>query len=288
MVRSNLKIQVCQWLGEAKALLSKNSSEPNSTVWALLCHVTSKPQAWLIAHPEFLISAHDVDFLNNSIKRIMRGYPLAYITNTKSFFGLDFFINSSVLVPRPETELMVTMANEWLNTNADYRSMAEIGVGSGCVSIALAKQIPTLKIMASDLSWPALMIAKININTFHLHNQISLIQSHLLTFTQYKFDLICANLPYIPSRQLDKLEVNRFEPRHALDGGEDGLLLIRECLQRSPNWLQKNGMALLEIEYHQEKLVVDLAHTYFPQKRIRVLKDLAQLPRLLVIDNYQK
>lgn len=272
-------------MSDARNRLLEKPSEPTSTLWALLSFFTGKPHPWLVTHPEFPISLRKVQKLNRAIERIEDGYPLAYIIGQQSFYGLDFFIDPAVLIPRPETELMVETALNWLLQHPDQRNVAEIGIGSGCVTIALAYHIKDLSITATDISWSALQNAKRNIAYHKLTDQIFLIQSDLLSSINNKFDLICANLPYIPSEELLNLEVSRHEPHIALDGGNDGLLFIRQVLENCSYWLATHGVLLMEIESHQENSVLSLANSMFAHKTIQVLSDLAKSPRLLVIEN---
>ena len=270
---------------DARNRIQERRSEPASTLWALLSFFTNKPQSWLIAHPEFHISYSKARMLNCAIDKLVEGYPLAYIIHRQAFYGLEFFINPSVLIPRPETELMVETAIAWLRANPNHRVAAEIGIGSGCVSISLAHHVKDLSITASDISWSALQVAKINIANYSLCDQIQLVHCDFLSGVFGKFDLIFANLPYIPNKELQHLEVSRFEPQIALDGGDDGLRVISNFLANSPRWLKTNGILLLEIESHQEKALLSQASSVFAQKSIRVLHDLAKFPRLLVVEN---
>jgi release factor glutamine methyltransferase len=207
---------------------------------------------------------------------------LAYLIGHWPFFGMDFIVNPSVLIPRPETELLVENALTWLHANPSQRSMAEIGIGSGCISISLSKQILDLQICATDISLAALNIAKQNILQHSLNN-ILLIQSNLLDCVSKKFDLICANLPYVPSPSLKFLPVCKYEPLLALDGGKDGLFYIRNFLRVAQSYLSGNSMLLMEIESTQKKAVMEIATLYFHDTSIQVINDLAHLPRLLIV-----
>lgn len=283
--RINPKIQTSQWMTDARNSLLEKPYEPVSTLWALLSFFTGKSHSWLVAHPEFPISFRKAQKLNHALERIKEGYPLAYIIGKQSFYDLDFYIDASVLIPRPETELMVETALNWLLQHPRQRNAAEIGIGSGCISISLAYHIKNLSITATDISWSALQIAKRNIAYHKLTNRICLIQSDLLSCDNFKFDLICANLPYVPRDELSFLEVSRYEPHIALDGGNDGLFFIRQLLENSINWLATNGVLLLEIESRQENSILSLASSIFPHRNIQVFCDLAKLPRLLMIEN---
>lgn len=208
--------------------------------------------------------------------------PLAYLIGHWSFFGLDFIVNSSVLIPRPETELLVEKARFWLNVNPNSHSMADVGIGSGCISIALSKYIPDLHIFATDISWAALQIARENIKRYSLTN-IFLIQSNLLDGIQEKFDLICANLPYIPARTLETLSVNQYEPHQALNGGENGLFFINSFISAATDYLTSQSILLMEIECSQKETVLEIAKHHFPHSSIQIFEDLAHLPRLLMV-----
>jgi release factor glutamine methyltransferase len=216
------------------------------------------------------------------LERLISGEPLAYLIGHWSFFGMDFIVNPSVLIPRPETELLVENALTWLHVNPSQRSMAEIGIGSGCISISLSKQILDLQIYATDISLAALNIAKQNMLKHSLNN-IILIQSNLLDCISKKFNLICANLPYIPSSSIQSLPVSKYEPLKALDGGKNGLLYIRKFLRVAQCYLSGNSMLLMEIESTQKKSVLEIATLYFRNSSIQVIDDIAHLPRLLII-----
>ncbi len=213
---------------------------------------------------------------------MISGEPLAYLIGHWSFFGLDFIVNPSVLIPRPETELLVENALTWLHANPSQRSMAEIGTGSGCISISLSKQIPNLQIYATDISFAALNIAKQNILQHSLNN-ILLIQSNLLDCISKKFDLICANLPYIPSLSIQRLPLSKYEPIKALDGGKDGLFYIRNFLRVAQGYLSGKSMLLMEIESTQKNAILEIATLFFRDTSIQVMDDLAHLPRLLIV-----
>jgi release factor glutamine methyltransferase len=207
---------------------------------------------------------------------------LPYLIGHWSFYGLDFLVNPSVLIPRPETELLVENALTWLRENPSKRSMAEIGIGSGCISISLSKQILDLQIYATDISFAALDIAKKNI-LLHSLNNILLMQSNLLDCISKKFDLICANLPYIPSSSLKTLAVSKYEPHQALDGGKDGLYYIRNFVNDAKSYLSGNSLLLMEIESTQKNAVLEIAEQCFRNSFIQIIDDLAHLPRLLII-----
>ena len=281
-IRSNTAIRISDWLKKAKEKLLLSPLEPISSIWVLLSHVQNKTKSWLTANPDAYISASQIQQLDDLLNQLISGVPLAYLIGHWSFFGFDFFVNSSVLIPRPETELLVEKALAWLCTNPSLRSMAEVGIGSGCISVSLSNQIPDLQICATDISLTALQVAEQNINRYSL-NKIFLVQSNLLDCFQKKFDLICANLPYIPSSKLDTLPISQYEPIRALDGGEEGLLIIKKFINAAPNYLAEKSLLLMEMESSQKEAMLDLANKYFRNSSIQVIEDLANLPRLLMV-----
>lgn len=281
-IRSNTAIRNSDWLVRAKEKLLLSPLEPVSSIWVLLSHVQNKTKSWLTANPDANISSSQIRQLDNLLNQLISGVPLAYLIGHWSFFGLDFIVNPSVLIPRPETELLVEKALAWLCTNPSLRSMAEVGIGSGCISISLSTQIPNLQICATDVSLAALHVARQNINQYSL-DKIFLVKSNLLDCIQKKFDLICANLPYIPSSTLETLSVSQHEPIRALDGGEDGLFFIKKFISAAPNYLAEKSLLLMEIESSQKEAVLDIANKYFRNSLIQVIEDLAKLPRLLMV-----
>ena len=280
--RSNTAIRNSDWLVRAKEKLLLSPLESVSSIWVLLSHVQNKTKSWFTANTDAYISSSQIRQLDDLVDQLISGVPLAYLISHWSFFGYDFIVNPSVLIPRPETELLVEKALAWLTTNPSRRSMAEVGMGSGCISISLSKQIPDLQICATDISWTALQVARQNVNQYSL-NKIFLVQSNLLGCILNKFDLICANLPYIPSSTLETLSVSQHEPIRALDGGEDGLFFIKKFISVAPNFLADMSLLLMEIESTQKEEVLEIAKISFPNSSIQILEDLAHLPRLLMV-----
>jgi release factor glutamine methyltransferase len=222
--------------------------------------------------------------MENLIGRRLGGEPLPYILGYWEFYGLEFQVTSQVLIPRPETELLVEEALKWLRAHPGRRRAADVGAGSGCISITLAQRVPDLRITALDTSRDALSVARHNASRLAPDRLIFLVQSDLLSAVNGPYDLVCANLPYIPSEILAGLEVSQHEPVLALDGGEFGLDLITRLLQSAPLWLADGGLLLLEIESGQGKIVPEIASQYLPQSRIQLLHDLAGHPRLVSIE----
>lgn len=279
----SLTIDVGEWLRSANLRLH-GVDRPAAEAQILLEAVLNLPRTVLITHPERILSTDEVQCLESMLLRRLAGEPLPYLLGHWEFYGFDLLVSPAVLIPRPETELLVVEAISWLQKNPTRRRTADVGVGTGAITIALAASIPDLSVVATDISRPALQLARRNIKRRDLAIQVLLAQMDLLTAIRGPFDLVCANLPYIPSAALNTLPVAKTEPRLALDGGLDGLDQIRRLLTDSPRWMAAGGCMLLEIEAGQGYSAPDLAHSILPKALVQVLPDLAGLPRLLCID----
>jgi release factor glutamine methyltransferase len=245
----------------------------------------NKSTSWILANPEHLLKKNEELRLNSSLSRLLSGEPLAYIVGSQSFFGVDFLVNPDVLIPRPETELLVEEAIRTTKSyGPNYKTLiADVGTGSGCIAVTLARQISNCEVIATDISFRALTIAKINLQKNEIEKQVHLTQTSLLKGIKTRFDLICANLPYIPTNTLKKLSDLKYEPNLALDGGPDGLKLIHFLLENVKNKIQPNGTILLEIESTQKQSILNTCNKLFPKARSTVLNDLAGHPRLAII-----
>ena len=211
---------------------------------------------------------------------------MAYIVGHKEFFGLDFTVSPEVLIPRPETELLVEEAIQML-TGKENPTIADVGTGSGCIAIALACHIPGAVIDAIDISPPALDVARQNAARHHVANRINFSTGYLLTPLKNPVDLIISNPPYVNREYLyastTMPEVGQFEPKIALNGGNAGLDVIQVLLAQSQEKLVSGGALLVEIGYDQGERVLNLARMYFPQARRAVKPDLAGFDRILII-----
>ena len=251
----------------------------------LLAHVLAKPRAWILAHPEVELEPPQFARLERLFERLEAGEPLPYLIGHWEFYGLDFEVTPAVLIPRPETEVLVERGIAWLRRHPSRRLAADIGTGSGCIAVAMAKHIPDLKVIAADRSWEALQVARRNAGRHNVTRQIHFVLDDLLSAASGPLDLACANLPYIPDEALASLAVSRYEPRGALSGGADGLASIRALIDDAPRWLSRGGLLLLEMQYDQGEAIARLAQSHFPGTQIEIIKDLAGLPRVVAIEN---
>lgn len=277
-------VSLGNWCIKALADINTLPDEPLSTIHVLIAYLLNKPSHFGISHPEYELTPSELDLLNSQLGQLVAGKPLPYITGKQEFYGLDLKISSDVLIPRPETELLVEHAISWLNLRQGHNQAADVGIGSGCIAISISKNNPEVSFIGTDISLKSLLIAKENLKTFKLNNQIRLIQTNLLSGIDCKFDLICANLPYIPTETLKELAVSIQEPLTALDGGKDGLDYINKLISQCKSKIRENGLILLEIDSLQYQPVIKLAQETFPYAKIVLINDLAGLPRLVTIN----
>jgi len=271
------------WLSARRALLP-HSDTPGLDAQLLLCEITKHDRAWLLAHPEAALDPSQVLAFSSALQRCLAGEALPYVLGWWEFYGRRFHVNNSVLIPRPETELLVEHALEFLARHADCDMALDVGTGSGCIAVTLAVELPELHLVATDLDKQALRTARTNAVQHGIEQRIRFVCTDLASGLSGSYDLICANLPYVPRAALADLAVAQREPRRALDGGVQGLELIRTLLMELPHLLAPGGRALLEIDEGQGDLVLQDARRVLPQAAVRILPDLAGKDRLLVID----
>lgn len=271
------------WLISARQQLTAVSETPLQEAQILLGQVLRQPRSFLLAHPERVLTTAEQVEARALLARRAVGEPLPYVLGHWEFYGLDFVLSPDVLIPRPETELMVAAALEWLCANPQRRRIADVGTGSGCIAVALGVHMAGIGVLAVDKSLPAMRIARKNIHRHGVDGRVLLAQMDLLSAVGSQFDLVCANLPYIPSGTVDGLAVARHEPRLALDGGADGLHLVERLLDDARRVTAPGGLLLLEIEAGQGESAPQRAHDRLPGAAIDLLRDLAGLPRLLRI-----
>jgi release factor glutamine methyltransferase len=264
--------------------LAPLSDTPAMDAQILLAHILGEPRPWIIAHSEASLSVSEISTLEKDLMRMEDGLPLPYLIGKWEFFGLAFKVNQAVLIPRPETEAMVEWVLKWIKSHPSRRLGIDIGTGSGCIAVSLLANTKDLVFIASDISPDALHLARQNAQIHHVAQRISFVQSELFPATCTRYDIICANLPYIPNKTLKSLPVYGREPTIALNGGRDGLKLIKPLIQTAPRYLAEGGILLCEIEAGQGKSVRSLAQKTFPGLNIQILPDLAGHDRLLIVD----
>jgi release factor glutamine methyltransferase len=252
----------------------------------LLAHVTGQPRSWILAHPETPLTPPQISKLEEALGELSAGKPLPYVVGHWGFFGLDFEVTPEVLIPRPETELLVEKALAWLEHRVDARSAIDVGTGTGCIAISLATRIHHLRLTATDISQRALDVAMRNAVKFSVADRIEFVCCDLLPPKDRTYDLIVANLPYIPTKTMESLPVYGREPSLALDGGSDGLDLVRRLVSLAPGYLSPGGMMLLEIEASQGVAALSLAYDTFTHASIHLHRDLADRDRVIEVQTH--
>jgi len=265
----------------------------------LLAHVTGRNRAWLLSHPEADLTPEQEKTLETAVQKLQAGLPLPYVLGHWEFFGMDFNITPDVLIPRPETELLIETALAEIRTHPKlYPRFLDVGTGSGIIPITLATYVPHAELVATDISSTALEVARLNAEKHGVSERIQFIEADLLpddgrwmmdgealvNSLLSSVDLLTANLPYIPSETLKSLDIFGKEPALALDGGPDGLDLIRRLLALLTANMVAGSTVLLEIENRQGLAVKQLAREAFPAADIQIKKDLAGHDRLVVIN----
>jgi len=253
-----------------------------------LAYVLQVDRTWLFAHHEYQLTAEQATTYTQLIMRRMNHEPVAYLVGRKEFYGLDFVVDRRVLIPRPETELLVdaVLTQIELHDQSALR-IADVGTGSGAIALALAANAESACIYAIDVSADALEVARTNVQKLDLRHQVTLLQGDLLTPLPAPVDIIVANLPYISSPTYRTLEadVREYEPQLALEAGPQGLDAIARLLGQAPHYLNANGVIYLEIGYDQGADVIALAKSRLPQNRgIMLRQDYSGRDRLVMIE----
>jgi release factor glutamine methyltransferase len=263
----------------------ENSMTPNLDAQVLLAHIINRPRAWILSHSEYDLSPNQKKRLSKALANLKNGVPLPYVLGHWEFYNLEFEINPDVLIPRPETELIVDSAIQWLQDNPMSRNALDIGTGSGCIAVSLAFRIPDLLMTAVDISKAALTTARINALKHAVADRITFIHGDLFPrqLSSSPYTLITANLPYIPTTTLHQLEIYGREPTLALDGGPDGLDLIIRLLENAPKYLSPGGLLLVEIEADQGESALESAQDNFPESEITIHSDFSGHDRVLYI-----
>lgn len=280
-------------LSDISNRLASVSDTPALDASVLLARIMERPRSWILTHPELTLTDEQQKQLDTSLSRLQNGEPFPYVLGRWEFFGLEFEVTPDVLIPRPETELLVEKAIAWLQKNPTKRNVADIGTGSGAIAVSIAVNVPNLNILATDISANVLQVAKRNAEKHGVSGRVEFVECDLLPESKVEgqksalqpltFDLVCSNLPYIPTNTLKQLPVYQREPTLALDGGVDGLDTFRKLLSIVPDRLAPNALILLEIESTLGEQTMQLARQHFPNVQIKLHQDLTGRDRLLEI-----
>lgn len=262
----------------------KENNIDNSTLKAkiLLANILNVKKEYLLIHSEEEVKQEDKIKYEDCIKELIKGKPLQYITNKQEFMGLDFYVDENVLIPQPDTEILVEKTIE-IADNTQKNKVLDMCTGSGCIAISLAKNIDNFQITAADISDNALIIANKNAINNNLENKIKFINSDMFSNINEKFDIIVSNPPYIETKTINKLDIEvQNEPLLALDGGIDGLKFYNIIANNAFKYLNENGYLLLEIGYNQQKSVTQLLQNTGKYTNIETIKDLGGNYRVVI------
>jgi release factor glutamine methyltransferase len=266
---------------------------PTTTARLLLAQALGQTREWLVAHGELALDTQTRQHFQTRLDRVIAHEPLAYVLGRREFYGLDLIVDRRVLVPRPETEMLVEFAldslshGEWAGVTRSA-DLIDIGTGSGAVPIAVAVNAPSARIVATDISADALAVARLNAERHGVSERISFVQADLLEGIDGLPAIITANLPYVTREEIEGLppEIQAHEPRVALDGGEDGLDLVRRLLEEIASAAAHRcgpPVAFIEIGASQGPAAIEAARAILPWAHSEISKDLAGLDRILVV-----
>lgn len=263
-------------------LREKEITEPRREASSLLAFTLQKDKTFLIAHSEYELSDKEESHFQKVLKRRANREPFQYIVGKQEFYGLDFLVTKDVLIPRPETELIVENALEVLK-NVENPRFCEIGTGSGCISISILHENKSATAIACDISEKALQLARKNAEINKVLERLEpKISDVFAEMNKEIFDLIVSNPPYIPSTDFDDLqpEVRCFEPSFALTDGKNGLSIIEKIIKYSPKFLKPEGFLLMEIGFNQSN---EVRKMFSPEiwQEVEFCSDLQGIPRML-------
>jgi release factor glutamine methyltransferase len=293
-----MSLTIADALAAAARQLGGSSGTPRLDAELLLAHALGWSRARLLAEGRSALPDAERDAFGVLVARRANLEPVAYIVRRREFFGLDFYVDERVLVPRPETELLVELALDFArrrtaagclpphgegNVSSSPLVIADIGTGSGCIAVSLAVHLPHASILATDISADALEVARVNAERHQVAGRVRLLRGDLVAPLPEPVDLLLSNPPYTVLAEIDE-GVRRHEPRLALDGGSDGLALYRRLLGEAPYRLRAGGALLLEIGATQGPQVAELARAAFPGAEVRVHADLAGLDRVVAVE----
>ena len=273
-----------------RLIAAGTSATPRLDAEVLLGHVLGLGRAQLHAHWDDPLAAAQAERYAELIRRRAAHEPVAYLIGARSFYDLDLYVDRRALIPRPETEHLAEEALAWVQAHQPCKGrplrVVDVGTGSGALAVVLARHLPQAQVWAVDISAEALAVAACNVGRYGLQGRVLLLCADLLSTFGGLFDLIVANLPYISREALLSLpqDVAGYEPQVALDGGEEGLEVIRRLLAQAPERLASPGLLLLEIDHRQGDRVMEMAQENLPEAKVSLLHDYAGLERVVRVE----
>ena len=260
--------------------LSNTSSKLDSEI--LLSKIIKKNRKYLILNSNEELKKENIKSFDYLVKRRKKGEPIAYLINKKEFWKQNFYINQNVLIPRPDTEILVEETLKLFNVNSKL-NILDIGTGSGCILLSILNERKSFYGTGIDISKKAINVARFNAKMLQLSNRATFYNSDVDKFLIGKYDLILSNPPYIKQKDLKYLEIDikDFEPKLALDGGKDGFSKIIKVISKTSTLLKRNGKFILEIGFGQKNRILNILkkNNFFINK---VLKDYGKKDRCII------
>lgn len=278
-------MRISDALGSARERLKTITESPGAEAQSLLAATLGVDRVHLLTYPEQLLTPMQTNAFETLVARRASGEPLPYILGRRAFFDRDFFVNPAVLIPRPETELLLETALAFA-AEREPGIGVDVGTGSGALAVTFAAHQPGWQVCAVDVSPAALAVAQLNAHRYSVAEQVTFVEGDLLApliAQAVRVDLVMANLPYIPSQIAAALDVSRHEPALALDGGADGLALIRRLLDQAPALVNPGGLLLLEMQFDQGAAITALAQAALPGAQIDIIRDYTGHERIVRI-----
>lgn len=274
-------------LANAATVLRYTSETPRLDAELLLAYALGCSRTRLLAERDYVPTPEQAAAFQRLVERRARLEPVAYIVGHREFYGLDFLVDQRVLVPRPETELLVEIAVQRVverqtHPTGQRVSIVDVGTGSGAIAVALAVHLPEACIYATDISADALAVAQTNVRRHAVDTRVTLRRGDLLEPLPERVDLIVSNPPYTILEQI-AVDVRQHEPHLALDGGPDGLQVYQRLFAQAPHYLRPAGEIIVEIGATQSTAVSELARATFPSARITTHRDLAGRDRVVAV-----
>lgn len=281
--------KLLNWVAEY--LGKKGNDSPRLGAELLLSHVLAKKRIELYTQFDQCVAEDQLAQLRELVKRAGQHEPVAYLLGKTEFYSLELNVTPDCMIPRPETELLIERAIEFLRLRTGTQHVCDLCTGCGCIAVAIAKSFPNARIIATDISEPALHVAAKNVEKYHLKNRIELLCGDLFEpVTQNlggdRFDLIVCNPPYVSAAEYEALDktVRDYEPKVALFAGADGLDICRRVIQDADRFLKQDGTLMLEIGYSQSLAIKDLLEQTGTFAEIRIEKDFQSHDRIVIAE----
>ncbi|MCX5702814.1 MAG: peptide chain release factor N(5)-glutamine methyltransferase [Candidatus Omnitrophica bacterium] len=265
----------------------------------LFTEVLRCDRASLYQNPNATLGRNNSRLISSALKRRIKGEPIQYILGKTEFMGLEFKLDRGVLIPRPETEILVETVIKIVSgfrIQASGLNVLDVGTGSGCIAVSLAKFLKDIRVTATDISEKAITVAKENAALNKVEDKIDFIRQDLFglqlaacSMRPNLFDFIVSNPPYVLTAEIERLQPEiKFEPRIALDGGSDGLDFYRRIIKEAPCYLVKGGCLIIEIGFNQKGLIENIFHNSAIFEIIEIVKDYNNIDRVIVAQRKQE